>query len=208
MSGRVVELFRRFLPKRGMPTMYMAAATVHEVLKPWWMADSKPHKIADVLARRRPERDKLYALTAEDSAMDALQLMIDAHVKCVAVVGDVLPFDGIFTDTDFLTKVAAAERKPSSVKIGQVMTPVQRTAYVYPDNSIESCMEIMASIRCHHLPVVTESEDALLAVVSMEEILGLTREARQAIVESSGLTKMKEWEERARGTRDMGQTAS
>lgn len=182
--------------------MYMAAAKIHEALKPWWLADEGKHTVSDLLARRRPARNTLYAVTVEDSALEALRLMTDFHVKSVAVVGERQPFEGIFTDTDFLHKVALGERQARDVAVGEVMTPLQRTAYVYPGNSVESCLEIMAAMGCHHLPVVAEDEDALLAVVAMEEILGLTHEAKQAIIDSSGLAKVKEWEEKALGRRE------
>lgn len=177
--------------------MYLAAARVHQILKPWWLAEEGTHTVSDLLARRRPERNTLYAVLVEDSALEALQLMLDFHVKSVAVIGERRPFEGIFTDTDFLRQVALGERNAREVAVGEVMTPLERTAYVYPGNSMESCLEIMAAMGCHHLPVVSEDEDALLAVIAMEEVLGLTREAREAIAESSWLGRVTGWEDKA-----------
>jgi CBS domain-containing protein len=55
-------------------------------------------------------------------------------------------------------------------------------AYAFPDNSVESAMEMMAAVRCHHLPVFDDEPAAggrLVAVVSLPELLGLSRELRE-----------------------------
>jgi CBS-domain-containing membrane protein len=61
------------------------------------------------------------------------------------------------------------------------MTPADQVAYVFSGNSVESCLAIMADVQCHHLPVLDKHPvegGVLQGVVAMEELLGLTAEAR------------------------------
>lgn len=88
---------------------------------------------------------------------------------------------GMLTLSDFLERVALPKADADAVQCGQVMTPAESVAYVFADNSLQSCLSIMAEVRCHHLPVLSAEPSeggVLLGVVAMEELLGLTAEAR------------------------------
>ncbi|KAA0153302.1 hypothetical protein FNF29_03116 [Cafeteria roenbergensis] len=146
--------------------------------------------VGQLLETRRPGRKSLFAVAEHDSAHTALALMLQHHVSCVAVlredsepsVTDAPPaLVGMLTLSDFLERVALPKADSGAVTCGQVMTPAESVAYVFADNSLQSCLSIMAEVRCHHLPVLSAEPSeggVLLGVVAMEELLGLTAEAR------------------------------
>lgn len=121
--------------------------------------------------------------------------MLDHHVSCVAVLSDggsservdedVAGMVGMLTQADYLRRVCRAKLDGSEVQCGSVMTPAEDVAYVFSGNSVESCLAVMANVQCHHLPVLDKDPaegGVLLGVVAMEELLGLTAEARQRSV--------------------------
>jgi len=127
----------------------------------------------------------------DDSAHSALELMLENHVSCVAVVRDEAhdsvvgappALVGMLTLSDFLQRVALPRADAEAMSCREAMTPADEVAFVFGDNSVQSCLSIMAEVRCHHLPVLSGDPGeggVLLGVVSMEELLGLTAEARR-----------------------------
>lgn len=186
------------------PVGYLAASVVHDALKALRRGGRAPPSaftLRQLLERRRPERRRLYALPADAPALDALALMLAEHVSCVAVTrpgggrgGDVVV--GVLSQGDYLRRVAAPERSARATALGAVMTPIERTAYCYPDTTVDDGLATLAVARCHHLPVLTgdpvgHPPPAVLGILSQDELLGLTREVRderaQAAVTGAGL---------------------
>lgn len=162
--------------------LYLAASHVHDALKSRLLGAGEPPapRVSDVLRRRRADRSPLYTIHRDASALDALREMEAMQVKCLVVVGDAEPCDGVLTETDFIRRVALRERSPRDTPVHAIMTPMAATAFVFPDNTVSSCMEIMAAVGCHHLPVLTRDTSRLTAVLAMGEILGLTRDVLEA----------------------------
>lgn len=82
---------------------------------------------------------------------------------------------GIFTESDFLRLVALPALDARSTPLRDVMTSVDRIAYATEDNDVSSCLQAMASLRCHHMPVLSREGDDLIGVLYIGELVGLTR---------------------------------
>jgi len=83
-------------------------------------------------------------------------------------VGSILMMDGsevagIFTERDYLRRVALRGRTSRTTRVEEVMTT--DVIRVKPDTSIEECMQIMTAHKCRHLPVVDEG--TLTGIVSI-----------------------------------------
>lgn len=172
--------------------VYLAASGVHRAAK--WVMGAQVHadRVSDVLRRRREERASLYTIERDESAHRAITVMNETGVYClVAVGGAKRTFEGVVTVTDFVREVAVPLRDPMRVQVSQMMTPAARVAFVYPDNTLASAMEVMAAVGSHHLVVMQPRDDGLelVATLSMWEILGLTRE-RLERDRASGLSKV------------------
>jgi len=138
-------------------------------------------RVRDVIAARRAERQRTYSLPADASAHDALTLMLAEGVTAVVVEESGAPA-GLFTQNDFLRRVAMPELPARASRLRELMTPLARTTYVLPDNDIPTCLAALAAANVHHLPVFTDTPPAgtLVGVVSLPELLGLSRELRDA----------------------------
>jgi CBS domain-containing protein len=133
--------------------------------------------IRDLLAQRPVDRHRLYSLPADASVVEATKLMLEEDITAV-VSGS----SGLVTNTDILKKVVLAGRDPKKTALSEVATPLDRCAYIFPENDVESALTIMAAAQVHHLPVLDDMHSSggrILAVVSLPELAGLNRSLRE-----------------------------
>ena len=113
-----------------------------------------------------------------DSVFDAIRLMADVNVGAVLVKkGNEI--SGIFTERDYLQKIALDSRSSRETLVGEVMSTPVITAS--PSDSVQQCMETMTRCRCRHLPVVEGEE--LLGIVSIGDLVKKMLEEKQSEVE-------------------------
>lgn len=74
-----------------------------------------------------------------------------------------------------MRQVALPSLDARETLVESVMTPVQHLAYATEDNDVSSCLQAMAALGCHHLPVLSREGDDLLGVLYIGELVGLTR---------------------------------
>lgn len=63
---------------------------------------------------------------------------------------------GLVTESDVLRRAVAEDRSPSGTPLSRVMTPFADLAYAFPENSVESALQILAAVGAHHLPVLDD----------------------------------------------------
>jgi CBS domain-containing protein len=98
----------------------------------------------------------------DTTAREAIEKMVEQQVGSVIVVEDEDPI-GIFTERDFLRRVALSESVEESVPVREVMTP--KVICVDPNYTLKDCMAIMTAERCRHLPVMRDG--SLTGMVSI-----------------------------------------
>ncbi len=115
-------------------------------------------------------------LTRKGSALlstDSDKLVINAVRKMAeAGCGSILVVDegklvGIFTERDYLRRIALEGRRSTETKIADVMT--SDLIVVGPDETVEQCMAIMTERRIRHLPVM--SGEQVAGVVSIGDLV-------------------------------------
>src|SRR5436189_3723332 len=110
--------------------------------------------LAKILERKGSE---VVRIDGGASVFAAVQLMVEANVGALLVTGsDGGAVEGIFTERDFLRRVAAAELDDRETRVREVMSsPV---IVVTPDTSVEEAMALMTDKRIRHAPVVGEEQ--------------------------------------------------
>ena len=101
-----------------------------------------------------------------ESVFDAISLMAEVNIGAVLVQQDDT-IAGIFTERDYLQKVALKSLASKDVQVGDVMSQPVITAD--PGDSIQQCMETMTTCHCRHLPVVENGK--LLGIVSIGDLV-------------------------------------
>ncbi len=113
-----------------------------------------------------------------DSVFDAISLMAEVNVGAV-LVKKRNTISGIFTERDYLQKIALASRSSKETPVHEVMSTPVITAS--PHDSIQTCMETMTRCRCRHLPVVDGEE--LLGIVSIGDLVKKVLDEKESEIE-------------------------
>lgn len=132
-------------------------------------------KISEILENKG---EMVLTVDINESVLDAINLMAQVNIGAVLVQeGDSIA--GIFTERDYLQKIALKSLSSRDTRVGDVMTtPVISAA---PTDSIQKCMETMTTCRCRHLPVVNDGK--LLGIVSIGDLVKRVLDEKEAEVE-------------------------
>jgi CBS domain-containing protein len=113
-----------------------------------------------------------------DSVYDAISLMAEVNVGAV-LVKKRNSISGIFTERDYLQKIALNSRSSKDTPVSEVMSSPVITAS--PHDTVQHCMETMTTCRCRHLPVVEGEE--LLGIVSIGDLVKKVLEEKESEIE-------------------------
>lgn len=114
----------------------------------------------------------------DETVFDAISLMAEVNIGAVLVLQDDT-IAGIFTERDYLKKVALKSLSSRDITVGDVMTSPVITAD--PGDSIQHCMETMTTRRCRHLPVVENGK--LLGIVSIGDLVKRLVDEKESEIE-------------------------
>jgi len=131
--------------------------------------------ISDVLARKGIE---VLTISSDSSVLESIRAMSEANIGSM-VIQDGEQLKGIFTERDYLRKIALEGRSSSNTLVGDVMSSPLIT--VDSAESTRAAMETMTERRCRHL-VVTENE-AMAGIVSLGDLVKHMLQDKEAEVE-------------------------
>ena len=118
------------------------------------------------------------SVNVNESVFDAINLMAQVNIGAVLVQnGDTI--SGIFTERDYLQKIALKSLSSQRTRVGDVMTTPVISAD--PDDTVQQCMETMTTCRCRHLPVVDKGK--LLGIVSIGDLVKRMLDEKESEVE-------------------------
>ncbi|MFM2210092.1 MAG: hypothetical protein RIQ96_1735 [Pseudomonadota bacterium] len=109
---------------------------------------------------------RVISVHPSDRVVVALTLMRDHRVRSVLVLEE-QKLVGIITQGDCAIKVLLQGRSAESVSVREVMTAAPLTVTL--DDTLERCMNVMASRNIRHLPVT--QGDKVAGVVSIGDIV-------------------------------------
>lgn len=122
-----------------------------------------PSTVADLL-RRKPTA----VVTVEESATvyQAIELMDARRIGCVVVMGGGSVV-GIFTERDYLRRIALQGRTSRTTLVSEAMT--RDVISVEPEATVDDCMALMTEQRIRHLPVMAASR--LVGMLSIGDLV-------------------------------------
>jgi CBS domain-containing protein len=121
--------------------------------------------VAKILAEKGGD---VIRISGDATVFDAIKAMVEANVGAILVTGkDPHAIDGIFTERDYLRKIAVEGRTSGETLVREVMTsPV---IVVGPETSVEEAMALMTDRRIRHAPVL--DGDRLVGMVSIGDLV-------------------------------------
>ena len=129
-------------------------------------------RVADILTKKGPV---VHTINKTATVYDAIAKMVEAHAGSVIVTDDDDTVCGIFTERDYLRRIALEGRTSRTTQVMEVM--VERVVVVDPSHEVEDCMALMTSQRLRHLPVMQGSK--LVGLISIGDIVRHVSDERE-----------------------------
>ena len=109
-----------------------------------------PIPISSILKRKG---DWVITIDRSATVFDTIKRMVDHNVGSI-VVTDNGKLCGIFTERDYLRRIALKGRTSRETRVEEVMT--ENVICVEPNATAQECLQIMTENRCRHLPVMRD----------------------------------------------------
>ena len=132
-------------------------------------------KVSEILAHKG---GMVLSVESTETVYDAICLMAEVNIGAV-LVQDNDTISGIFTERDYLQKIALKSLSSKETLVKDVMTSPVISAE--PGDSVDTCMETMTTCHCRHLPIVDNGK--LLGIVSIGDLVKRMLDEKQMEVE-------------------------
>jgi CBS domain-containing protein len=127
-----------------------------------------------------------HSLPSDTPVAEALELMKEKNIGCILVV-DQPQLVGIFSERDFLLKLAGLGKPLNTVILREVMTP--RPVTLEPGDTIRYALHLMSVGGFRHIPIVDAAQ--VVGILSIKHVLRylnrsvLRSEIRKALSQSN-----------------------
>ena len=121
------------------------------------------HTLAEILGEKSGD---VIRIGGDATVYEAVLAMVEANVGALLVTeGDEI--SGIFTERDYLRRIAVEGRRSRDTSVSEVMTsPV---LCVTPTTTVDETMALMTDRRIRHAPVVEDG--ALIGMISIGDLV-------------------------------------
>ena len=119
--------------------------------------------VADILADKGGD---LIQIDGDATVLDAVRTMVDANIGALLVTVEE-EITGIFTERDYLRRMAAEGRRGEDTLVRDVMT--SPLVYVKPETTVDESMALMTDRRIRHLPVANRGR--VVGMVSIGDLV-------------------------------------
>ena len=119
-------------------------------------------KVRDLIGAR----DRVFFVDAKDTANVAALKLRNFKVRTTGVMSDG-NIVGVVGHTDFSTKIVALGKKPTEVKVSEIMSTTLHTVKL--DTTILECMDIMNEHSISHL-FILDDEDKYYGMVAWSDL--------------------------------------
>ncbi len=122
--------------------------------------------------------NKVLTISGKASVLEAIGTMSGANVGAIVVQDGDRP-EGIFTERDYLRKIALQGLSSKNTPVSSVMSSPLIT--VQPSDATQNAMETMTERRCRHLVVVEHGE--MVGIISLGDLVKHMLVEKEAEVE-------------------------
>lgn len=131
--------------------------------------------VHDVLGRKG---GTVITVASSMSVFDAIKTMSEANIGALVIQDDDQPV-GIFTERDYMRKIALKGRSSSTTLVADVMSSPLITVDI--GESVQIAMETMTKKRCRHLVIMDKG--AMAGIVSLGDTVKHMLQDKEAEVE-------------------------
>jgi CBS domain-containing protein len=131
--------------------------------------------IREILDRKG---NSVLTVVGEVSVLEAIGTMSEANIGAIVIQNGSRP-EGIFTERDYLRKIALQGLSSGKTTVSEVMSSPLFS--VSPDESSQVAMEVMTERRCRHLVVM--DADKMVGIVSLGDLVKFMLQEKEAEIE-------------------------
>jgi CBS domain-containing protein len=125
----------------------------------------------------RIKGNEVYTVEPETPLINVLELMTEKRVGAVIVLeGQTIV--GVFSERDFVRKVAQNKHLSLDVPVRELMT--EGVFIVSPEMTIDECMVLMTNQRIRHLPVLKNGQ--MIGLISIGDVVNLLIEDKDLLI--------------------------
>lgn len=117
--------------------------------------------IRDIMRRR------VKTVGSNQSIRDTAEIMEEAEVGCLPVVDAGRPV-GMITDRDIAVRVDGFGKDPMFTRVADVMS--RKFVCCHADQDMDDVLHTMFEENVHRMPVVSRDGEALIGIVSLEDL--------------------------------------
>ncbi|MGB0748193.1 MAG: CBS domain-containing protein [Magnetospiraceae bacterium] len=120
----------------------------------------------------------VFAVTPEDTVLDAVKLLAEKNIGVVLVVEADKPI-GILSERDYTRNIILKGKSSANTSVKDIMQ--SRLLCVTEEKSVEECMALMTDKHIRHLPVV--EGERVIGMVSIGDLVKSIISAQKHIIE-------------------------
>ncbi|HSV85874.1 MAG TPA: CBS domain-containing protein [Levilinea sp.] len=109
---------------------------------------------------------EVWSVCPDDTVYDALTLMADKDIGAVLVM-DGERLVGILSERDYARKVILRGKSSKTTPVNEIMST--HFVIIGPEETCQSCMEIMSNYHIRHLPVI--EDNYVIGVISASDVM-------------------------------------
>ena len=113
-------------------------------------------KVGELLQKKG--KGPIYTTITTKLVSEADDLMKRYKIRSLLVLDGENRLWGIVTRTDIDWKVNLEGRDPTNTRVGEIMTPLEKTITVDVETDLEECKALMKKHKIRHLPVVKDRD--------------------------------------------------
>jgi len=116
----------------------------------------------------------LQGVNEDDSVYECIGTMSRLNVGCVLVQNGRGEYTGIFSERDYLNKVALQGLSSREVSVKEIMT--KNVVWVSSNETAAACMDLMTTKRFRHLPVKHSLTQEAVGMISIGDLVKTVRD--------------------------------
>ncbi|WP_462250855.1 CBS domain-containing protein [Ferruginibacter sp.] len=132
-------------------------------------------KVSNILKRKG---SNVITITPDITVLDALKQMAEKNIGSI-VVEENGNYIGLLTERDYARKVILKGKSSTTTLVKEIMTT--GLPRITPDNSVDTCMQIMSENNIRYLPVF--ENDQLCGIISINDVIKETILTQEETIE-------------------------
>ena len=132
-------------------------------------------KVSNILKRKG---SNVITISPDITVLDALKQMAEKNIGSI-VVEESGNYIGLLTERDYARKVILKGKSSTTTLVKEIMTT--GLPRITPDNSVDTCMQIMSENNIRYLPVF--ENDQLCGIISINDVIKETILTQEETIE-------------------------